>query len=104
MYNSRVTNLYPAPTPSDEPTDQQLSVGGSVVQFTQPFNDLTRYVVLDVQDADVRVRFSGEDPTASLGHILYAGQSYTWDVKAAREARFIAAGGAAVIYATEFTD
>lgn len=103
MPNSFVTNLYPKPTPGV--TDQSLAVADSVVQFGTAFNDLTKYVVLDVQTADVRVTYDDSAPTTSNGHILFAGRSYTWSKEAAQAAKFIRNGGtSASIHASEFTD
>ena len=103
MPNSFVTNLYPKPTPGV--TDQSLAVADSAVQFGTAFNSLTKYVVLDVQTADVRVTYDGSDPTTSNGHILFAGRSYTWSKEAAAAAKFIRNGGtSASIHASEFTD
>ena len=103
MPNSFVTNLYPKPTPGV--TDQSLAVADSAVQFGTAFNSLTKYVVLDIQTADVRVTYDGSDPTTSNGHILFAGRSYTWSKEAAAAAKFIRNGGtSASIHASEFTD
>jgi len=105
MPNTRTVNLYPKPTTGV--ADQTLSVdttsGG--VQFGTAFNSLTRYVVLDVQVADVRVTYDDSAPTTSNGHILFAGRSYTWSKEAAAAAKFIQDGSnPATIHASEFTD
>jgi hypothetical protein len=105
MANSYVTNLYPKPTPGV--TDQTLTVDATAggVQFGTAFNSLTRYIVLDVQGADVRVTYDDSAPTTSNGHILFAGRSYTWSKQAASAAKFIRDGGTdATIHASEFTD
>lgn len=105
MANSYVTNLYPKPTPGV--TDQTLTVDATAggVQFGTAFNSLTRYIVLDVQGADVRVTYDDSAPTTSNGHILFAGRSYTWSKQAAAAAKFIRDGGtSATIHASEFTD
>ena len=103
MANSFVTNLYPKPTPGV--TDQSLAVADSAVPFGTAFNSLTKYVVLDVQTADVRVTYDGSDPTTSNGHILFAGRSYTWSKEAAAAAKFIRNGStSASIHASEFTN
>ena len=104
MANSRTTNLYPVPTPGA--TDQTLTVDSTAggVQFSA-FNSLTRYVVLDVQVADVRVTYDGSAPTTTNGHILFAGRSYTWAKKTAEAAKFIEDTTTdATIHASEFTD
>tara|TARA_S200002703_G_scaffold156879_1_gene163455 strand:- start:170 stop:484 length:315 start_codon:yes stop_codon:yes gene_type:complete len=104
MANSFVTNLYPKPTVGV--TDQSLTVADSAVPFGTAFNSLTRYVVLDVQTADVRVTYDGSDPVAgSNGHLLFAGRSYTWSKEAAANARFVREGStSANIHASEFTN
>ena len=105
MANSYVTNLYPKPTPGI--TDQTLTVDATAggVQFGTAFNSLTRYIVLDVQGADVRVTYDDSAPTTSNGHILFAGRSYTWSKQAAAAAKFIRDGSVdATIHASEFTD
>ena len=104
--NSRTTNLYPTPT-SGVTSMKMLTVSSSVVKLTDSytFDTLTRYIVLDVQDADVYVTYTDETPSASVGHKLYAGRSYTWSKKAAENAKFIQTGSTdAVIAATQFTD
>ena len=103
--NSHITNLYPVPTPGA--TDQALAVGNSVVQLTDggAFNSLTKYIVLDVQVADVRVTYDGSAPTSTNGHILFAGRSYTWAKRTAEAAKFIEDTTTdATIHASEFTD
>ena len=124
MANSYVTNLYPKPTAGVG--DRQLtcsstagdffgkqangSAGGTTVDGnSDAFNKLTRYVVIDVQVADARVTYdgtaSGGQPTASRGHILYAGRSYTWSKQAAEKAFVINDGSTnAVLHVSEFTD
>ena len=103
MANSFVTNLYPKPTSGV--SDQTLAVADAAVQFGTAFNSLTRYIVLDVQLADVRVTYDGSAPTSTNGHILFAGRSYTWSKQAAVAAKFIRDGSvSASIHASEFTD
>jgi hypothetical protein len=100
-----VTNLYP--TPTNGATDQRLTVDGTVggVQFASTFSTSSRYVVLDVQDADVMVTFDGSAPTSTNGHRLPAFTSYTWHVNTARVAKFIrATATSGVVHASEFTD
>ena len=112
MPNSNVVNLYPVPNGTIG--DRVLTVADSAVTLlttaslsgnTAPsFDSLTRYIVLDVQEADVRVTYDGVAPTSSVGHILYAGRSYTWAVETARVAKFIRDGStSAKIHASEFT-
>jgi hypothetical protein len=102
--NAYITNLYPKPTSGA--ADQRLTVDATSggVQFSA-FADLTRYVVLDVQDADVMVTFDGSAPTSTNGHRLYAGSNFTWSKAAATAAKLIRQGGTSgVVHASEFTD
>ena len=110
MPNSRSTNLYPKPVGGH--TDQTLAVDNTAggVQFGA-FSANCKYVVLDVQVADVRVTYDGsapdntQDSGTANGHILFAGRSYTWAVETARAAKFIEDTTTdAVIHASEFTD
>lgn len=104
--NSHITNLYPKPT-SGVTAMKMLTVSDSVVQLTDSytFDDKTKYITLDVQDNDVYVTYTGETPSATVGHILYAGNSYTWSVATARNAKFIRVGGSdAVIAASQFAE
>ncbi len=108
MPNTRSTNLYPKPVTGH--TDQTLAVGNAVVPFGS-FSANCKYVVLDVQVADVRVTYDGSNPDntqdsgTANGHILFAGRSYTWAVETARAAKFIENSTTdAVIQASEFTD
>tara|TARA_R100001163_G_scaffold1378_1_gene2179 strand:- start:971 stop:1285 length:315 start_codon:yes stop_codon:yes gene_type:complete len=104
MPNSRVSNLYPYVNNSVS-NMEMLSVGtGAVATFQTTYDTRTRYIVLDVQDNDVYVTYTGETPSATLGHILYAGRSYTWNIETAQAAKFLSVGGTAIIAATEFTD
>lgn len=102
MPNSNVVNLYPVPNKGVD--DQTLTVADSVVQFATAFNEETKYVVLDVQTADVRVTYDNSAPSSTNGHILPAGRSYTWAKATAQAAKFIRDGSiSASIHASEFT-
>ena len=108
MPNSRSTNLYPKPVAGH--TDQTLAVDDTAggVQFGA-FSASCKYVVLDVQVADVRVTYDDSAPVGGTsspnGHLLYAGRSYTWAVETARAAKFIESTSTnATIHASEFTD
>jgi hypothetical protein len=98
-----VANLFPKPTPGQ--TDERLAVSDTALGFTTNWktNTLNRFVVLDIQTNDVMCTFDGSDPTATNGHRLYAGQSYTWAVDAAAKAKFIRQSADAVIHASGFT-
>ncbi len=112
MANSFVTNLYPIP--SGTGNDHRLTVDATAggVQFsganddnTSAFDSLTKYIAMDVQDADVFMTFDGSAPTTSNGHKLFAGRSYTFSKEAAVKAKFIRSGGtSAKIHASQFTN
>lgn len=60
------------------------------------------FVTFDVQVSNVRVRFDGTDPTATVGTILYVGTNYTWNVDLFNNAKFIrdtSASSDAIIFA-----
>lgn len=102
--NAFITNLYPIPTPGIN--DQRLTVDNTAggVQLSA-FSDTTKYLWLDVQDADCFVTFDGSAPTTTNGHKLYAGEKYIWNKVAARSAKFIRSGAtSAIIHASEFTN
>lgn len=102
MANSFAVNIYPVPTNGQ--TDEALAVSSTAVPFTTTWNNgNNKFVVLDIQSNDVRVTFDGSTPTASNGHILYSGQSYTWHVKTADAASFIRVSSDATIHASGFT-
>lgn len=103
MAQGFVSNLFPKPTPSQ--TDERLAVSSTAVPFGTNWKTVNtnRFVVLDVQTNDVMCTFDGSTPTATNGHRLYAGQSYTWHVDAAAAAQFIRASADAVIHASGFT-
>jgi len=101
--NSNVVNLYPVPTGgvADQPL---LTVSNSAISLASSYDTKTRYIVLDVQDQDVRVTYDGSNPTTSNGHVLAAGTSYTWAKETALAAKVIRAGGTdAKIAQSEFT-
>jgi len=113
MANSFVTNLYPIP--SGTANDHRLTVDATAggVQFSQSgkddntdaFDSLTKYIAMDIQDADVFMTFDGSAPTTSNGHKLFAGRSYTFSKEAAVKAKFIRSGStSAKIHASQFTN
>lgn len=112
MAVSRVTNLYPVPAPGV--TDVRETISTTVKQFSSNMTGNgtdgawahpVKYVVFDIQGANVMVTFDGSDPSSSNGHKLYDGQSYTWDAVTTNKARFIrAASTDATIHFSAFTD
>jgi len=103
MNISKTVNLYPKPNIGK--ASQRLAVSSTAVSFATAFDIATQYVVLDIQGADVMVLFSGASPTASSGHLLKDGTSYTWSKSTASLAKFIrAASTDSAIQASQFTD
>ena len=102
MANSYSVNIYPKPT--NGVADEALAVSSTAVPFSTTWRDgNTKFVVIDIQSNDVRVTFDASTPTASNGHILYAGQSFTWHVDTAVAAQFIRVSAVGVIHASAFT-
>lgn len=92
-----LNNIYtkPAIDNTNSPVaDQRLTVDATVggVQFTAYTQSSVALVDLDIQDADVMVTFDGSAPTATNGHRLYTGSSYTWAVARFNAAKFIRQG------------
>lgn len=83
---------------------RQVTIGLTPValEASEAFDGLTRVVLVSVHGAAVRVRFDGENPTQSNGHLIRPGSFMTWDVRMARAARFVRAGDVdAVLAVTE---
>ena len=60
-------------------------------------------VFVTVEDNNIRYWINGDNPNAAAGHLVYAtGNFYVVSVKAVREFRAIAIGGAAVAQVTYY--
>lgn len=101
-----LNNLFPKPAVyrGSAVADQRLAVddtsGGK--QFATTFGDTTNMVMFDVQNADVMCTVDGSAPTATNGHRLYQGTTYTWSTQMAQSAKFIRqASTDAAIHASE---
>ena len=106
--NSKITNLYPIPNGTSAiAADQALAVDDTAggVQFSA-LHANTRYVMIDVQIANVRVTFDGSAPTATNGHILVASKGLlVLSASAARKAKFIEDTATdAVVHMSQFID
>lgn len=89
---------------STQATGQQLTVTSTATVQFSAFNKLTTCVVLDIQTANTYCTFDGTTPSATSGHILYAGSAYTWSTAAATFAKFVATTTTnATVYCSEFT-
>jgi hypothetical protein len=107
MANTKVTNLYPTVNTSVSSMEMlTVNLDGTVTEFATTYHKDTKYVTIDVQDANVYVTFTGETPSATVGHILYAERSYTWNKNTAQVAKFkcVSTSTSAVLAASEFTD
>ena len=103
--NSRTSNLYIGNVnPNGTPENLSAATTGTGAFFSD-FHADTDYVVIDVQDNNVIVTFDGSAPTASNGHLLVKEQGLiVLSKNAAKSAKFLAIGSAAVIQSTEFVD
>lgn len=102
MNNSLIVNLYPTPTGE---TDERLTVSTSVVSLTCDWTpSKTKYVLIDIQGADVMVTFDGSSPSSSNGHqFKKLADPFIWHRDTARVAKFIrSASTDAAIQATPF--
>lgn len=72
---------------------QTLTIGSSAAKLGN-FSPLTSYVLITVEQADVRVRIDGTNPTSNTGHLLRQDEPLVWPVGLAKAARFIRAAGA----------
>lgn len=101
--NSRTSNLYIG-NPNPNANDQALTVDDTVRQFAALHID-TDYVVLDIQDNNVRATFDGSAPTASNGHLLVKEQGLiTLSANVAKAMKMIRVSSNAIIHLTEFVD
>jgi len=102
MNNSLVVNLYPSPSGE---TDERLAVSTAAISFTGAWTATkTKYVLIDVQGADVMVTFDGSTPTSTNGHLFKSTTApFFWHRDTARLAKFIrAASTDAAVQATPF--
>lgn len=67
----------------------------SAVTLTAPAGANTLWMSVETQN--VRLRFDGTDPTATVGLLLYAGQTYILVVSAAQAIKLIEVAASAVI-------
>jgi hypothetical protein len=106
MPNSFVTNLYPTPTADTIQEKIVLDSSSTSEGKTTTYSTLTKYIVLDVQDADAFIRFDGQTHNQTTkGHRLYSGRSYTFSKAALEVASFIRAGSVTSnIFLSEFTN
>jgi hypothetical protein len=102
MNNSLIVNLYPIPNGE---TDERLAVSSSVVSLTGAWtSSKTKYVLVDIQGADVMVTFDGSDPSSTNGHLFKKlADPFFWHRDTARVAKFIrSASTDASVHVTPF--
>ena len=100
--NSYIVNLYLKPT--DGATSQRLTPDTTTEATFATFQRSTKAVSFDVQTNDAFMTIDGSVPSSTNGHKIYAGRAYTLSKEAAIKARFIAAAGTSVIFASELTN
>ena len=100
--NSYISNLYLKPTL--DAVSQRLSPTTVSPAVFAAFNRSTKAISFDVQSNDIFMTIDGSTATSTNGHKLYAGRAYTLSAEAARVAKFIAAAGTAIIFASELTN
>lgn len=97
---SQIRALYPLPARinsggvNSAVADQSLTVSTASVPATgyteaSAGGGAVLLVTFDVQTSNVRCRWDGTAPTSTTGHLLYAGQGYTWPTGQYNAARFI---------------
>ena len=100
--NSYISNLYLKPT--DGATSQRLTPDTTTEATFGAFEIRTKAISFDVQTNDAFMTIDGSVPSSTNGHKIYAGRAYTLSKEAAIKARFIAAAGTSVIFASELTN
>jgi hypothetical protein len=100
--NSYVSNLYLRPTSGA--TSQRLTPDTTTEASFGSFESGTKAISFDVQTNDAFMTIDGSVPSSTNGHKIYAGRAYTLSFAAATNARFIAAAGTSVIFASELTN
>lgn len=94
--NSQLLALYPgrAITGTTPVASQSTTVSTAAVAATGYTNAIAggggvTLVTFDVQTSNLRARWDGTDPTSTVGHMLTAGNAYTWNVSQYNAAKFI---------------
>ena len=100
---SLVEDSIPGWAPTPGAGDQHLAVGASPAQFSA-LDERTRFCVINVQTADVRMTLDGGSPVGgSVGALLPAGTFIYWGRNAVERMKFVQDGGlAAVLWLQEF--
>lgn len=85
---------------------QDLTVGGTVVKLTPPPADPTvqptTQALVQVQRANVRVRFDGGVPTTNSGFLLQPGDAVAIQMDVVNAARWVADGGTGALLSVSY--
>ena len=97
-------HTFDAFKPNNAKPTRKLDVSDSAVGFGN-FDATTTAVFWMIEGTDLRVRWDGQDPTATTGFLFEDGASGTWSVAKAKAAKFIRDGSTdgVVWYAEELT-
>lgn len=105
-----INPLYPKPHVSaggnSVASGFSLTVGSAAASsfLTTSFEATCPLVSFDVQTNPVYVTFDGTTPAVGTsGHYLATGTNYTWSTAAAKAAKFLASGGSANIYVSQWS-
>jgi len=89
LFPQRAVDNTGTPVASQSTAVSTAAVAATGYTATPGGTTHVQLVTFDVQGADVRVRWDGTDPTATVGHYLQAGSSYTWQASMYNAAKFI---------------
>jgi hypothetical protein len=85
---TNINNFFPKPATGQ--TGQTLTVGATASAITTLYTSLNvAAVFFDIQTADVYVTFDGTTPSTVNGHLLKAGEKYSWSNGIISAAKFI---------------
>lgn len=69
---------------------QAITVTSTATKQFAAFNDITDFVMLDIQGGDVLLTVDSATPAANTAHLLYNRTNYTWSKAMALAAKFVA--------------
>lgn len=98
-----ITNIESEHIPTPGVPGRSVTAG-TVPAALGPFNANTRYVLMQVQDAPVRLTYGGDTPAAGTGFLHPAGTLIKMNTASADAVRLVRAGSAdAAVYLQEST-
>lgn len=109
MHSSIENALYPRPAVSAAAgaaaasvSGQALTIVGTTTGVFTAFDQFTKQVFFDIQNADVIVTIDGTAPVlGSRGNRLPVGTNYTWSKACAQAARFVSTGTSSFLFCHE---